>query len=86
VGWSACPPEKAEFAMRTVGGGLGRISDPATANRTSHLFFRTDRPIDREALHAELVAHPWPNFNMAQQSIGQRDFVPVLNRIIKEAQ
>lgn len=84
-GWRACRPEEAHFAMRTVGGRLGRLSDPLLANKTSHLFFRVDGPLpDPDWLHNYLSGHEWPNFNMAQQSIGQRDFVPVINAALKE--
>jgi hypothetical protein len=61
--------------------GLGRLSDPATANASSHLFLAFDRPPDRDYLNRVLSSHPWPMLNMGQPSIGARDYVPVLNKI-----
>lgn len=84
IGWAKVKPEEADAAIRTHGVGLGRISDPAVANKSSHLFVKFDGPVDQDALHAYLFSHPWPDLNMGQPSIGSRDYVPVINAFIAQ--
>jgi hypothetical protein len=79
IGWSKCARSEATIAIRTHGVGQGRLSNPATANASSHLFVRFDVAVDLVALEAHLVAWPWPALNMGQPSAGWDDYAPALN-------
>lgn len=74
VGWGKAPPGEATHAMRTHGVGLGRMSDPSTANRSSHIFLKA-ATLDPQVL----LTWPWPDLNMGQPSIGWDDYCPALN-------
>lgn len=85
VGWAKTNRENASVAMRTHGCGLGRLSDPSTANATSHLFIRFLNPLGAKKANEigdYLASWPWPDLNMGQPSIGARDYVPVLNTFL----
>jgi hypothetical protein len=75
VGWRKVAPAEATHAMRTHGVGRGRLSPPATANRSSHVFVAVDGALDEQVL----VGWPWPDLNMGQPSAGWDDYCPALN-------
>lgn len=83
IGWHKTTRDKAQFAMRTHGAGLGQLSNPTTANASSHLFFTVGKVVDADRLGRVLERHQWPDLNMGQPSIGARDYVPVINRALR---
>jgi hypothetical protein len=83
VGWRKVPREQAQYAMRTHGVGIGRLSDPRTANASSHLFFLVEGPVPAGLADA-LKSHNWPSLNMGQPSVGARDYVPAINAALRK--